>query len=134
MSNKLLSKIKNRVISEANDYGVEVEITNYKNVNVRDGGGSSLGIFIPPEKGRKGRIRVAAGALSSLELCLTLVHEYIHMRQYFNFEPIYFTSDYYKLEKNTELRAISFIKRNGASKKTIDKISKISKKYLQEIK
>ena len=130
--NSFIEKIR----SELADYGFILTITKSKNVYAKDGTAVCCGIFIPPEDDQHGvgRIRVAAGGQSLAETVLSIAHEYIHWRQWSNNEKIYYSSDYYKLERNTELRAISFMKKNGLPKKLINEAVKHSKIYLSDLK
>ena len=130
--NAFIEKIR----SELADNGFVLTITKSKNVYAKDGTAVCCGIFIPPEDDQQGigRIRVAAGGQSLAETVLSIAHEYIHWRQWTNNEKIYYSSDYYKLERNTELRAISFMKKNGLPKKLLNQAVKHSKIYLSDIK
>ena len=116
-TNKAISAFIMKITIDAAARGITVTITDSKNVYAGDGTQVCCGIFIPPLHGRgrrgKGQIRVAAGGQSLAEAVLSLAHEYIHMRQYFNKEKIYYTHDYLKLETNTEKRALTFMKRNS---------------------
>lgn len=125
-----------KIRQEAALYGVTVKITKSKHVYAKDGSAICCGVFIPPTDDYHGvgRIRVAAGGRPLSEVILSLAHEFIHMRQYFNKEKIYFTPDYYKLEKNTESRAISFIKKNNIPRKLVLEAQKSSKNYLSDLK
>lgn len=130
--NAFIEKIR----SELADHQFILTITKSKNVYAMDGSAVCCGIFIPPEDDSAGigRIRVAAGGQSLAETVLSIAHEYIHWRQWTNNEKIYYNSDYFKLERNTERRAISFMKKNGLPKKLIDEASKLSSKYLCDLK
>ena len=125
-----------KIITEVAKYSIKVTITKSFNVYAKDGTSSCCGIFIPPEDDTRGigHIRVAAGGQSLAETVLSLVHEYIHFRQWRNNEKIYYTPDYYKLEKNTERRAISFMKNNGVQKKLLNEAMRLSSSYLHELK
>ena len=125
-----------QIRSELSDHGFVLSITKSKNVYAKDGSAVCCGIFIPPEADSAGvgRIRVAAGGQSLAETVLSIAHEYIHWRQWTNNEKIYYNSDYFKLERNTERRAISFMKKNGLPKKLINEASKLSAKYLADLK
>jgi hypothetical protein len=134
--NAFIKKIR----SELANYGIKLTITKskyYLNYKRPDGGTSyCCGIFIPPEENPAGigRIFIAARGRSLAETVLSISHEYIHWRQWLNNEKIWYSSDYYKLERNTERRAISFMKKNGLPKKLIIKASKVSSIYLSELK
>lgn len=130
--NAFIEKIR----SELSEHGFVLTITKSKNVYAKDGTAVCCGIFIPPEddSAGTGRIRVAAGGQSLAETVLSIAHEYIHWRQWSNNEKIYYSSDYYKLERNTERRAISFMKKNGLPKKLINEAMKHSAKYLSDLK
>jgi hypothetical protein len=125
----LIEKIK----KEAAKHNVLVQITKSNSIYAKDGSNRCQALFIPPINKHCGYIRVAAGSCTLAEILLAISHEYIHMRQYLNEESIYFQNDYYKLEKNTELRAISFMKRNGLSKKILAQAKKHSNAYLNEL-
>ena len=132
--NRKASAILAKIRKEAAKRNVRIEITETTNIYAKDGGNCLSGIFIPPIKGEQGVIRVAAGSRSLAEFMLSLCHEFIHMRQYFNREKIYYSPDYYKLERNTELRAISFIKRNGMDAKFLKRVKTHSDRYLKNLK
>lgn len=130
--NALIEKIR----IESAKYGVKVTITKSKHVYAKDGSAVCCGVFIPPsdDQNGAGHIRVAAGGRPLSETILSLAHEFIHLRQYFNKEKIYFTDSYYKLERNTETRAISFLKKNGIPRKLVLEAQKHSKNYLSDLK
>lgn len=127
---KSINMFIDRIQNEADRRGVKVTVTKSKNVSR-----SCQGIFIPPKRGYSagGAIRVAAGGVTLAEFLLSLAHEFIHMRQYFNKESIYYSFSYYKLERNTEKRAISFMKRNGVPQYLVKEAERLSKRYLKEI-
>jgi hypothetical protein len=132
---KLVNQFIEKIQNEAERHGVKVTLTKCKNVYNKDGGPPRVchGIFIPPTRPNVsgGIIRVAAGDQPLAEVLLSLAHEFIHMRQYFNREKIYYTPSYYKLEKNTERRAISFMKKNGLPKYLVEEAERLSKDYLK---
>lgn len=110
-------------------------ITKSNNVYAKDGTPVCCGIFLPPTTSKGiGRIRVAAGGQSLSEVILSIAHEYIHWRQWKNKEKIYLTDDYYKLEKNTERRALSLMIKAGLPKKMVQEAAKHSAKYLSDLK
>jgi len=135
---KLVNQFIEKIVREASKNGVTVTLTKSKNVYYLDGAPPRVcnGIFVPPHRhsAKGGRIRVAAGDGPLAEIILSLAHEFIHMRQYFNKEKIYYTDSYYKLERNTEKRAISFMKKNGLPKYLINQAQKLSKDYLNDIR
>lgn len=137
-TNKAINAFIMKITSDAAANGIVVSITHSKNVYAGDGTQVCCGIFIPPARGRgrqeKGHIRVAAGGQSLAESVLSLAHEYIHMRQYFNKEKIYYTHDYYKLEKNTEARALTLMKRNNLPSRLMKQATRSSAEYLSDLK
>ena len=137
-TNKAISAFIMKITIDAAARGITVTITDSKNVYAGDGTQVCCGIFIPPLHGRgrrgKGQIRVAAGGQSLAEAVLSLAHEYIHMRQYFNKEKIYYTHDYLKLETNTEKRALTFMKRNSLPTRLMNQAIKSSSVYLNDLK
>jgi hypothetical protein len=128
------SAVLAKIYKEAARRNVRIEITESTNIYAKDGGSAISGIFIPPKRGGQGVIRVAKGSRNFYEFMLCISHEFIHMRQYFNGEDIYYSSNYYKLEKNTELRAISFMKRNGMSQTFLKRVKSYSDRYLNNLK
>lgn len=135
-TSKTVNAFIEKIRSELADHGFVLTITKSKNVYAKDGSAVCCGIFIPPDDDQHGvgRIRVAAGGQSLAETVLSIAHEYIHWRQWSNNEKIYYSSDYFKLERNTERRAISFMKKNGLPVKLINEASKHSREYLADLK
>ena len=125
-----------KITEEAARHNVSVAITKANSVYAKDGTAVCCGIFIPPrdDKHGIGRIRVAAGGQSLAEAVLSLAHEYIHMRQWVNKEKIYYSSDYLKLETNTEKRALSLMKKNGCSPRLMRQAQRRSSEYLRDLK
>jgi len=133
---KAINAFIEKIRSEVADYNIKVTITKSMNVYAKDGTPSCCGIFIPPEDDPRGigHIRVAAGGQSLSETILSLAHEYIHFRQWRNNEKIYYTDDYFKLERNTERRAISFMKINSLPQKLLNEAMRHSSQYLHDLK
>jgi hypothetical protein len=132
---KSVNALLTDISKELADNNIILSITKFKMVYAMDGTGGCYGLFIPPEKGKPGYIRVASRGHSLPEVLLGVVHEYIHWRQWYNNEKIYKSNDYYKLECNTERRALTFLKRSthNIPKKIIKEAEISSKKYLKEI-
>lgn len=132
--NKQILSFIEKIRNEAEKYGVKVSFTKTKTLYAKDGSPVCCGIFIPPTSAGIGHIRVATGGQSQAECLLSLAHEFIHMRQFFNKEKIYFSFDYFKLERNTELRAISFMKKNKLPRRIIKEATHHSVRYLRELR
>lgn len=132
--NKQILSFIDKIRNEAAKNGVKVSFTKSKTIYAKDGSPVCCGIFIPPTSAGFGHIRVATGGQTLAECLLSLAHEFIHMRQFVNKEKIYFSSDLFKLEKNTELRAISFMKKNKLPRRILIEASKHSVRYIREVK
>tara|TARA_R100000700_G_C3068119_1_gene79625 strand:- start:103 stop:510 length:408 start_codon:yes stop_codon:yes gene_type:complete len=99
-TNDLLKMVRD----QAKKLNVQVVLRPYKTVKFQ--GEYSDGYFIEPDiegpwKGTPGRL-VVATKCPKTEWTWTLLHEYVHMMQWFRNDPIFLTEDYLELEKATE--------------------------------
>ena len=104
-----------------------------KGRTVKDPDGSMVeGYFLEPCK-LPGELVVAR---KCEDFILCLAHEYTHMMQWFNEDPIYNCrdSEYYKLEKTTERDALKLLKEWKINPKRVRTAAKRSSSYLKWLK
>jgi hypothetical protein len=65
------------------------------------------GYFLEPHRHHQGELAIAKKCSN---FYLTLAHEYCHMLQWFEEDPLYRDGEYYTLEKKTERQALKLLK------------------------
>ena len=114
---------------------VDFQLTNFHSVYCGDG--SSQGYFEAPSTYNKGMLKVGTGFRDMSDWVLTLAHEYAHMLQWFNRDPIFenFQKDskyYAELEIKTEREALKLLKKFNI--KITKKLKNNSNNYIKKIK
>jgi len=99
-------------------------------------GDSCLGFFTPPEKQKRGKMRIATGEKSVDDWVFTLAHEYAHLLQWFEKDSLFEMYDksddfYIRLEKKTEKQAMQILQKFKI--KVTKKQRKISESYLRRL-
>jgi predicted SprT family Zn-dependent metalloprotease len=115
--------------------GIEFSLSRAKSVYTKDGY-SCAGFFLPPDKKKRGKIRVATGKLSIDDWIFTLAHEYAHLLQWFERDPLFELHDkneefYIRLERKTEKKAMQILRKFKIP--VTKKQKKISESYLRRL-
>ena len=102
MKNPRVLEFLDTVRTHCQKCNVRLFITPNKRVNAE--GERCDGYFSPPIHAHwmKGSIRVATGNKRTYQWLLTLVHEYVHMKQWMRDDPIFLHADYLLMEESTE--------------------------------
>ena len=102
MKNPRVIRFLDTVRKHCQKCNVQLYITHNKRVNAE--GERCDGYFEPPIHALwvRGTIRVATGNKRTYQWLLTLVHEYVHMKQWMRDDPIFLHADYLLMEESTE--------------------------------
>ncbi len=122
-------KLTKIIRSRCNKLNVHLRLGKGYNVRAPDGT-LCEGYFDPPHLGLYGEL-VVATKQPKRAWQYTLLHEYAHMLQWFNDDPIFDSTDYYSLEKQTEREALKLSKEFGLD---VTVCKKESRNYLRFIK
>lgn len=122
-------KLTKIIRSRCNKLNVRLRLSKGYNAKAPDGT-LCEGYFDPPHLGLYGEL-VVATKRPKRDWQYTLLHEYAHMLQWFNDDPIFNSSDYYSLEKQTEHQALKLSREFGLD---VAVCKKESRNYLRFIK
>jgi len=95
------------VRSQCKKCNIKFTLSSGHMVNAGDGE-RCLGYFEAPDHSEatthyaQGQLRVACGRRKSFEWLLTVVHEYVHFKQWMRDDPIFLHKDYTLMEEATE--------------------------------
>ena len=114
LNNPRVQHFLNTVRSQCKKCNIKFTLSNGHQVNAGEGH-RCLGFFQEPDHSEaytilaQGQLRVAIGRRRTHEWLLTLVHEYIHFKQWMRDDPIFLCEDYNTMEEATEAEIPSVI-------------------------
>ena len=107
LTNPRVKLFLNHVKSQCKKCNIKFTLSSGHKVNAGDGE-RCLGYFQPPDHTEttthfaQGHLRVAIGNRPAFEWLLTVVHEYVHFKQWMRDDPIFLHKDYAIMEAATE--------------------------------
>ena len=107
LTNPRVKHFLKTVRSQCKKCNIKFTLSSGHRVNSGDGE-RCLGFFQAPNHSEtttqyaQGELRVARGTRQSFEWLLTVVHEYVHFKQWMRDDPIFLHKDYNLMEEATE--------------------------------